>query len=354
MKQRFKNFIGGLEKTLESCKRHWKEIVTAVALPFIFENSVKASGLYIQCKSGVNTPVLYIKHITGATEDYDTAYDAVYLQGPSPRICFYSRTLSPPPEDRLMVDSRPAESMSTITSEIAGIDLLSPINARVDNLIFYPSGENNFSWKNIIGELSQRVDDGEGGYKYALIGNYDIKNLVNSATTIPISINNGETIGDEFFPSHKLDYNFFHYTDFNRDTLINSLDFAIFRENWGRTGIVKGSNPNDANDYADISDIYDESGNLVSYGNGTVDFDDLNIFKTYFRFSGDLNEDGKVDNADFAYFAADWKATDVNSIADISGPNGVPDRNVDCWDLSAFSNYYLMDINEPGTWTRVR
>jgi len=46
----------------------------------------------------------------------------------------------------------------------------------------------------------------------------------------------------------------------------------------------------------------------------------------------------------------DWDARDVNSIADISGPNGVPDKNVDYWDLQAFTGDYLRDINEPGTW----
>jgi len=40
----------------------------------------------------------------------------------------------------------------------------------------------------------------------------------------------------------------------------------------------------------------------------------------------------------------------VNSIADISGPNGTSDKSVDFYDLSAFTDDYLRDINEPGTW----
>jgi len=72
------------------------------------------------------------------------------------------------------------------------------------------------------------------------------------------------------------------------------------------------------------------------------------------RLLSDLNENGKVGLDDFAYFAADWKATDVNSVADISGPNGIPDKNVDFYDLGAFSDDYLQDINDPNTWSRVR
>ena len=145
--------------------------------------------------------------------------------------------------------------------------------------------------------------------------------------------------------------------------MINGLDFAIWANNLGRNnetdpntfGSYVGSDVNNFNAYADIN------------RSGTVDYDDLNIFKTYFKlqkfsisdsdqnlwfltFPGDLNLDGRVGLDDFAYLSADWNATDVNSVADISGPNGIPDKNVDYWDLSAFGDDYLRDINEPGTW----
>jgi len=32
------------------------------------------------------------------------------------------------------------------------------------------------------------------------------------------------------------------------------------------------------------------------------------------------------------------------------GSNGIPDRNVDYWDLEAFAEDYLKDINDPNTW----
>jgi len=68
------------------------------------------------------------------------------------------------------------------------------------------------------------------------------------------------------------------------------------------------------------------------------------------RLLSDLNENGKVGLDDYAYFAADWNATDVNSIADISGPYGIPDKNVNFYDLEAFGDDYLKDINDPNTW----
>jgi len=329
MKERFKNFIGGLEKTLESCKTHWKEIVTAIALPFIFNSSVKAGVLNTRCISSLTRPRLSLVHINGATEGYDTSSDAIFLEAPSPTLDIYSKIITnPSPKDRLMLDARPPESTTAVNAEISGRGLGAPTNANLQ-FSFYDIGEDNFSWKNIIGELSQRVDDGEGGYKYALIGNYDIKNLVNSATTIPISINNGETIGSDFFPSHKLDYSFFNYTDLNRDRQTNGLDFKIFAENYGRNnetdpntfGDYVGSEPNNFNAYADI----DRS--------GTVGLEDLDIFKSYFKFSGDFNLDGIVNNTDYAYLANDWNVGDANF-----------------YDLGAFVGDYLRDINVPSTW----
>lgn len=122
---------------------------------------------------------------------------------------------------------------------------------------------------------------------------------------------------------------FFDYCDFNRDTQTNGLDFDILRDNFGRNnetdpntfGDYVGSDVNDFNAYADI----DRS--------GTVGLEDLDIFKTYFRFPGDLNHDGKVGMDDFAYLANDWNVGDANF-----------------YDLSDFSVDYLNDINEPGTW----
>lgn len=94
------------------------------------------------------------------------------------------------------------------------------------------------------------------------------------------------------------------------------------------------------------------------YGPGTITSDvtpyGSGILTIGTRLLSDLNDDGKVGLDDFAYFAADWNATDVNSVADISGLNGIPDKNVDSYDLGAFADDYLQDINDPNTWSRVR
>jgi len=62
------------------------------------------------------------------------------------------------------------------------------------------------------------------------------------------------------------------------------LDFEILRENFGRNnetdpntfGSYVGSDVNDFNAYADID------------RNGSVDFDDLDIFKTYFKLQNSI------------------------------------------------------------------
>ena len=113
------------------------------------------------------------------------------------------------------------------------------------------------------------------------------------------------------------------------DRKFNGLDFDILRENFNRNnetdpntfGSYVGSDVNDFNAYADID------------RNGSVGLEDLDIFKSYFKFPGDLNSDGRVGLDDFAYLANDWNVGDANF-----------------YDLGAFTNDYLRDINEPGTW----
>jgi hypothetical protein len=277
-------------------KKHWKGIVTAIALPLLINSSVKAGYLSTRSWSSLGNPnYVGVWHKLGATEDYGQ-YDALFLPLPwNPAIDFYSKTSLPYPADKLMKDSRPPESTTPINLEISGRGLGAPENATLQFVISYPQGEDNFSWKNIIGELSQRVDDGNGGYKYALIGDYDIKYMVNSARTIPISINNGITQG-EFFPSHKLDYSFFNYTDFNRDRSVNGLDFAIFARNWARD---ERAEPNDPNNTL-----------------GTYVGKDPNDFDAY----SDIDRNGRVDYNDLSFFSGEW----------------------------------LWDANDPNTWSRVR
>lgn len=257
----------------KTIKQNTKKALIVFSLPFLINNFVSGGYLSTRCNSSFNKPSIGISHKTGVREPggYDEK-DVEFLPVSwNPAIDFYSRIDFGP--YRLARDFRPAESMTTITSEILGRGLGAATDAQLQ-FSFYDIGEDNFSWKNIIGELSQRVDDGEGGYKYALIGNYDIKNMVSSARTIPISINNGITQGDKFFPSHKLDYKFFNHADFNRDRKVNGLDFAIWTRNFGRSeesdpntlGSNVGKDPNDLDAYTDID------------RNGIVDYNDLSLF----------------------------------------------------------------------------
>ena len=80
----------------------------------------------------------------------------------------------------------------------------------------------------------------------------------------------------------------------------------------------------------------------VPYGSG-----DLEIGT---RFLADLNDDGIVNNLDFVILADDWQKPQGKYIGDISGPNGIPDGYVNVYDLSAFANDYLKDIEDPNTW----
>jgi hypothetical protein len=325
---------------LKSCKTHWKEIVTAIALPFVFSNNnIKAGLITVGNRSSSVWPgELYIQHVDGATEGDDGNYDLPYLESPNP-LHIYSHNNN---GIDYSVDTRPADSTTTYDLHLKNTGF----SGTADNFLRFKLLDNtNFEWKNIF--LGDANDSDN------IVA--DIKNIIYNGDISPT----GKPYGD--FPLPKVDGSnvgvydkrkvfFFNYTDFNRDRHINGLDFEIFRENYGGNnetdpntfGDYVGSEPNNFNAYADIN------------RSGTVDFDDLDIFKTYFRFPGDISLDGRVDNTDFAYFAPYWGATDVNSVADISGPNGIPDKNVDYWDLGAFSDDYLRDINEPNTWSRVR
>jgi len=67
-------------------------------------------------------------------------------------------------------------------------------------------------------------------------------------------------------------------------------------------------------------------------------------------FPGDFDFGGTVDLADVAYIGSDWRRTDSGSLADIAGPNGIPDGTVDYFDLRLLGRDYLKDANDPNTW----
>jgi hypothetical protein len=282
-----------------------------------------------------------IQHIEGATEGQDWSYDGIYLESSNLLHIYSHNSLT---GFDYKVDARSPDSTTTYDLHLKNIGGFS---GTVDNFLsFVMKDDSNFKLKNIF--LGDANDSDN------IVA--DIKHVIDNGSTTPVG---GYPYGDFPLPDiegsntgvyDKRKVFFFNHTDFNRDRHIDGLDFEIFRENFGKNnetdpntfGDYVGSEPNNYNAYSDIN------------RSGSVDYDDLEIFKTYFKFSGDLNLDGRVGLDDFAYLSADWNATDVNSVADISGPDGIPDKNVDYWDLGAFSDDYLRDINEPGTWSRVR
>lgn len=74
------------------------------------------------------------------------------------------------------------------------------------------------------------------------------------------------------------------------------------------------------------------------YGSGILDIGT--------RLLADLDDNGTVDLYDFTPIGQDWRKTNIDSIADISGQNGLPDRNVDMWDLKAYAEDYLMSVED--------
>lgn len=239
-----------------------KIILGVGAVASLFSGSAKAGYVDTMFKnSGMNNSVLGIWHVNGASEGYGFG-DATFNDGlPEPALYIYSRT-SIPSHEKLAVDARGLESMSTINGEISGRGLTSPVSKELEVTI-YDDGE-NFANKKIIGEVYQRIDDGQGGYTYAKIGDYDIKNMNESRQTIPLTISNGITKDSIFYPSHKILYKFYNtnIADFNNDGKVDFKDYAEFANDYGKQ---------DGNYLTDISGPLGEA-------DGNVDIFDLNKF----------------------------------------------------------------------------
>jgi len=68
------------------------------------------------------------------------------------------------------------------------------------------------------------------------------------------------------------------------------------------------------------------------------------------RLLADLDDSNQVNFEDFAIWAEDWQKGPGQYVGDICGPNGIPDSNVDSYDLMAFGEDWLKDVNAPNTW----
>ncbi len=68
------------------------------------------------------------------------------------------------------------------------------------------------------------------------------------------------------------------------------------------------------------------------------------------RLLGDLDDSNRVTFKDFAILNQGWEQLQGQYTGDIAGPNGIPDGYVNNYDLSAFSEDWLKDVNDSNTW----
>ena len=133
-------------------------------------------------------------------------------------------------------------------------------------------------WKCVIDNSDGTLDD-----KNIIIKIYDKDADVSDSNETPItkfdpfyeSAHNEEFFGwfksGSFAPQTQgvygqIVYDVKNYSDLNRDKKVNLRDYAIFAENYGRTGVDCGADPNNFDDYSDIN------------RNGVVDYNDLDLF----------------------------------------------------------------------------
>jgi hypothetical protein len=222
----------------------------------------KAEYCRIDCTSiGANSPWRAIGHVNGASEGHDSK-DAAFLQSPaSPRIDFYSKVpLSPPYDDKLMVDARGPNSTTCFDLRIEGAEIPETIDANLSFRIL-DDGQGNFDWKNLIAKL---YNGGDVNDCNNLIASYDIKDLVTYGQKIPLTISNGL--------SYQLLIKPYNYADLDFNGKINWKDFAKFSLYWK----TEGHDPNDV--WADYADI-DRS--------GSADYNDLSIFSHEWLWDAD-------------------------------------------------------------------
>ena len=135
---------------------------------------------------------------------------------------------------------------------------------------------------------------------------------------------------------------------------------------WRRNIIDPNNNPNDPNNYtisfmADIREVIAKNGGIIPLPNldgeyqSQVPYDFLQVrFDVYpGDFDFELDASGKiingvVDMKDLPYLGEDWgkQGEPKEFVGDITGPQGLPDGNVDYQDLELLTRYWLKDIRD--------
>lgn len=248
MKNTLENILNSVKEIRKNIKKHWKETLTAIVLPFIFTVSIDADRLKVYNRSNEvsGTPV-NIKHVDGAEEGHDIN-DSIYINSPSP-LQIYSNNPNHNPNE-LSTDARGPDSTTTFNLELYN----NGFPGFADNYIrfswYYEEG--NDEWKNMFfGD----TDDSNNVV-------CDVKYVIVNGSTYP----SGTPYGDIDLPDvkgskegvyDKRKIFLFNHADFNRDKKVNGLDYAIFANNFGRNDPNLGSNvgadPSNLDDYSDIN-----------------------------------------------------------------------------------------------------
>jgi hypothetical protein len=148
-------------------------------------------------------------------------------------------------------------------------------------------------------------------------------------------------------------FNFkFIYNETTIEPATNSLKFSFPDTNFefGSQPIIFKSNNLKYGKRVDIR-------NAIANNSGVVEMNDLpaGIYTDSIPYASgslsigtellaELTDDNLVNLSDFAVLANNWGKTGQGLAGDISGPLGVPDGNVDGYDLAAFANDYLKPL----------
>jgi hypothetical protein len=214
--------------------------------------------------------VAFLRHMEGAGEGYGTG-DAQDLNPPFK----YTNIFSVIPGYELDYDARPPESTTRFKTELETDSAVqNPYN---EWLKFHITDHSNLEWKNIFAERYDKdvnMDDSNNLPTHV----WDFKKLSSNTSDGWFMAREGSIPHPGIYAQLKITP--YNQADLNRDGKVNFIDWAIFARNWQRTGIVKGSDPTNLDDYADIGPNIDSNldGKFEVYGDGIVDMNDLNLF----------------------------------------------------------------------------
>ncbi len=235
-----------------------RRVVIGVLVLIGVVGGAKANKLLISLSSisgNTNNSTFTIGHHTGATSAPGWG-DIVFSNpsGPYDESLLIYENFSPSYD--FMQDAREANNIDTIVSEIAGEDLIAPVESKIMVNITDFLGEENMLAKKVIGRLYD-VNDANDPNDDFLVGTYDCWNMHESGQKVYLTVRNGS--------SHRWETTFYNtnLADFDNDSgHVDLGDFALLSIDW-----KKGT----GNYLTDIS-------GPAGLSDGVVDEFDLKVF----------------------------------------------------------------------------